>query len=184
MKLTEIPRTVPRMAKRPASWWKATMAAWRRCWMEPIATDTKLLDPTLEAVEVERPQRPPEEPQNLCLDKGYDNPTGRAAGAKHGYVPHIWHIGEKFNPDTAAKTFPARRWVIGRTIAWLSQCRAILILWDVQNANYLGLILQLASTLLRFRCLTQLQDLRSCLSRATSLGLVASPQSNRWSPRL
>lgn len=38
--------------------------------------DTKWLDATLAAVVVERPQPTPEEPQNLCLDKGYDNPTG------------------------------------------------------------------------------------------------------------
>ena len=39
--------------------------------------DTKLLAATLDAVVIERPQPTEEEPQNLCLDKGYDNPTGR-----------------------------------------------------------------------------------------------------------
>jgi putative transposase len=122
--------------------------------------DTKLLDATLEAVVVERPQPTPEAPQHLSLDKGYDNPTGRAAVAKHGYVPHIRRIGEeKFDPATTEKKYPARRWVVERTIAWLSQCRAILIRWDVHSENYLGLI-QLASALLWFRRLTRLQVLR------------------------
>jgi hypothetical protein len=29
------------------------------------------------------------------MDKGYDNPTGEAACAKGGYVPHIRRIGEE-----------------------------------------------------------------------------------------
>jgi hypothetical protein len=41
--------------------------------------DTKLLAATLDAVVVERPQPTAEQPQHLCLDKAYDNPTGEAA---------------------------------------------------------------------------------------------------------
>jgi putative transposase len=37
--------------------------------------DTKLLAETLEAIIVERPEPTAEEPQHLCLDQGYDNPT-------------------------------------------------------------------------------------------------------------
>ena len=37
--------------------------------------DQKLLEATIEAIVVERPD-PEELEQNLCLDKGYDNPTG------------------------------------------------------------------------------------------------------------
>jgi putative transposase len=122
--------------------------------------DTQLLDATLAAVVVERPQPTPEQPQHLCLDKGYDHPTGRTAVAKHGDVPHIRRIGEEqFDPATAAKTYPARRWVVERTIAWLSQCRAMLLRWDVHRENYLGLI-QLASALLWFRRLTRLHVVR------------------------
>ena len=53
--------------------------------------DTKLLKPTLESIVVDRP----ESVQNLCLDKGYDNPTGRRAVAEAGYQPHIRRIGEE-----------------------------------------------------------------------------------------
>jgi hypothetical protein len=35
--------------------------------------DTKLLEATIEAIVVERPE-PEQVEQNLCLDKGYDNP--------------------------------------------------------------------------------------------------------------
>ena len=50
--------------------------------------DTKLLEATLDAIVVERPS-PKKVEQHLCLDKGYDNPTGRAAVDKHQYIPHI-----------------------------------------------------------------------------------------------
>ena len=49
--------------------------------------DTKLLEATLEAIVVERPQPTDEAPQHLCLDKGYDNPTGHQnGGGKVGRV--------------------------------------------------------------------------------------------------
>jgi putative transposase len=44
--------------------------------------DTKLLKATLEATVVERPQPTEENPQHLCLDKGYDNPTGHGTAAE------------------------------------------------------------------------------------------------------
>ena len=119
--------------------------------------DTKLLDATLDEVVVERPQPTEEAKQHLCLDKAYDNPTGRAAVEQHGYVPHIRRIGEeKFDPDTGEKKYPARRWVVERTISWLSACRAILIRWDKHSENYLGLI-QWACALLWYRRLTRLR---------------------------
>ena len=40
--------------------------------------------------------------------------------------------------------------VVERTLAWLSKCRAILVRWDKQACNYLGL-LKLACALLWFR---------------------------------
>ena len=47
--------------------------------------DTKLLAATLDAIVVERPEPTSEQPQHLCLDKGYDNPTGRQAAEAHHY---------------------------------------------------------------------------------------------------
>jgi putative transposase len=112
--------------------------------------DTRLLKATLEAIVVERPQPTQERPQHLCLDKGYDNPTGRQAAAEHGYVAHIRRIGEEKLDATGQKRYPARRWVVERTLAWLSKCRAILVRYEKKAANYLGL-LQLACVLLWFR---------------------------------
>lgn len=112
--------------------------------------DTRLLEGTLEAIVVERPQPTEERPQHLCLDKGYDNPTGRGAAAEHDYVAHIRRIGEEKLDASGEKRYPARRWVVERTLAWLSKCRAILVRYEKKAANYLGL-LQLACALLWFR---------------------------------
>lgn len=112
--------------------------------------DTKLLEATLEAIVVERPTPTDDQPQHLSLDKGYDNPTGEQAAEKHGYTAHIRRIGEEKRDAQRVKRFPARRWVVERTLAWLSKCRAILVRWDKQAKNYLALI-QLACALLWYR---------------------------------
>ena len=99
--------------------------------------DAKLLEATLDAIVVERPQPTEEEPQHLCLDKGYDNPSGRGAAAGHGYREHIRRIGEEKLDASGDKRYPARRWVVERTLAWLSKCRAVLVRYDKKAANYL-----------------------------------------------
>ena len=117
--------------------------------------DTKLLEQTIEAIVVERPD-PADVEQHLCLDKGYDNPTGRNAVDRHGYVPHIRSIGEDIQASRKRRrSDKPRRWVVERTIAWLSKCRAILVRYDKNSFNYLGLI-QLACALLWFRRLHRL----------------------------
>lgn len=114
--------------------------------------DTRLLEATLDAIVLERPTPTEEKPQKLCLDKVYDNPTGRQGAATHGYLAHIRRIGEEKLDALAQKRYPTRRWVVGRTLAWLSKCRAILVRYDKKPENFLGL-LQLACALVWFRCL-------------------------------
>ena len=121
--------------------------------------DTKLLEATLQAIVIERPAPTEEHPQHLCLDKGYDNPTGYETVERHGYMEHIRRIGEEKLDEQGEKRHPARRWVVERTLAWLSKCRAILVRYDKHASNYLGL-LQLACTLLWFRRQHRLTVLR------------------------
>ena len=97
--------------------------------------DAKLLEATLDAIVVERPQPTEEEPQHLCLDKGYDNPSGRGAAAGHGYREHIRRIGEEKLDASGDKRYPARRWVVERTLAWLSKCRAVLVRYDQEGSE-------------------------------------------------
>ncbi len=118
--------------------------------------DTKLLKRTLQAIVVPRPRGTPSEKQHRCLDKGYDNPTGRAAATYRGYTPHILRIGEEKMDGRGRRRHPARRWVVERTLAWLSKCRAILVRYDKNPLNYLGLM-QLAYALLWYRRLNVLR---------------------------
>jgi len=119
--------------------------------------DCKLLDATLGAVVVERPKPTAENPQHLCLDKGFDNPSGEEAVAKHDYVGHIRRIGEEKLDAAGEKSYPARRWVVERTLGWLSRWRGLLTRWEKKPENYLG-FLKLACALLWFRRWHQLRQ--------------------------
>jgi putative transposase len=99
---------------------------------------------------VDRPKPTKRSPQNLCLDKGYDNPTGRTAAAAQGHTPHIRRIGEEKLDAKGRKRHKPRRWVVERTLGWMSKCRGILIRYAKKSCNYLGLI-QLCSGLLWYR---------------------------------
>ena len=117
--------------------------------------EQKLLKATIEAIVVERPD-PAKVEQHLSLDKGYDNPHGRAAAAEAGYVPHIRRIGEEAKKCDRSKGHKPRRWVVERTFAWLSKCRGLLVRYEKKDTNYLGLI-QLACGLLWYRRLDRIR---------------------------
>lgn len=111
--------------------------------------DAKLLEATIDAIVLDRPE-PDEVEQHLCLDKGYDNPSGHAAVLGGDYKPHLRRIGEEKLDERKRKRHPARRWVVERTAAWLNRCRAILVRYAKKSSNYLGLI-QVACILLWYR---------------------------------
>ena len=117
--------------------------------------DTKLLTQTLEAIVVERPEPTGKEKQHLCLDKGYDNPTGRNAVAETNYTPHLRRIGEEKFDGKKRKRRKARRWVVERTLAWLSKCRGLLVRYEKKSKNYLAQF-QFACALLWYRKLDRL----------------------------
>jgi len=112
--------------------------------------DFKLLEDTLDAIVIERPEPTEQAPQHLCLDAGYDKQPAREVAERHGYTPHIRKIGEEKLDDAGEKRYPARRWVVERTLGWLSKCRAILVRYEKKAANYLGLI-KVACILLWYR---------------------------------
>ena len=119
--------------------------------------DHLLLATTLDAIVVERPEATPEAPQNLCLDKGYDNACSKAAAQERGYTPHIRRIGQEKKDERGQKTHPARRWVhrqvnavVERTFSWLLRWRGILNRWEKKPENYLA-NLKLACALLWIR---------------------------------
>jgi hypothetical protein len=112
--------------------------------------DTTLLAETREAIVVERPEPTAEAPQPLCLEKGYDHPTGHHAAVEQHDTPHSRRIGEEKFDERRRKRHPARRWVVERTLAWLSTCRALFVRDDTHASHVLGW-LQLACALLWLR---------------------------------
>ena len=121
--------------------------------------DFKLLEATLDAIVVECPEPTEQVPQHLCLEKGYDKLPAREVVARQGYTPHIRKIGEEKKDSAGEKRYPARRWVVERTLGWLSKCRAILVRYEKKAANYLGLI-KMASILVWYRRQYRLSLLR------------------------
>jgi putative transposase len=117
--------------------------------------DHLLLRETIEAVVIERPEPTPEAPQHLCLDADYDNSSGRAAAVAGKYTPHIVPKRKEQRSQARRKGHKARRWVVERTLAWLCKCRAILVRYDKNDENFLGLF-QLACALCWYRRLHRL----------------------------
>ena len=110
----------------------------------------KLVAPTLYSLVVERPEPTPEQPQGLCLDKGYDYEEVRATLAVFGFTAHIRARGEEAQALKQWAGVRARRWVVERTQSWLNRFRRILIRWDKKADNYLA-FLHFASALIAFR---------------------------------
>ena len=115
--------------------------------------DFKMARATLESIPVARPQPTAEEPQGLCLDKGYDYDEVRELAEEFRYTAHIRARGEEAQAIKREAGFKARRWVVERTHSWMNRFRAILIRWEKKPANYLGL-LHLACALITYHCLS------------------------------
>ena len=112
--------------------------------------DMKLVRVTLEQIVVVRPTPTAEQPQGLCLDKGYDYDEVRATVAEFGFTAHIRSRGEEAQALKREAGTRARRWVVERAHSWLNRFRRLLIRWDKKAENYLG-FLHFACALLAFR---------------------------------
>lgn len=104
----------------------------------------KLVGPTLQTTVIQRPKPTPEQPQYLCLDKGYDYPAVRELVAMWGYTSQIRSRGEERIEKGVVPGYRARRWVVERTHSWMNRFRRLLIRWEKKVENYL--------TMLHFAC--------------------------------
>jgi putative transposase len=102
--------------------------------------DMKLVDATLEAILIKRPEPTVRWPQHLCLDKGYDYDAVRDTLEEWGYTAHIRRRGEETQAMRGIPGYRARRWVVERTHAWMNRFRRVLIRWEKKVANYLALL--------------------------------------------
>lgn len=78
--------------------------------------DFKMTEDTLQSIPIGRPAPTPDEPQGLCLDKGYDYDEVREKAAEHGYTPHIHRRGEEIADKRNIPGYRARGagWWSGR----------------------------------------------------------------------
>jgi len=112
--------------------------------------DMKLVRATLESLVAERPEPSAEEPQGMCLDKGYDYAEVREILTEFGFTAHIKARGVEAQELKAEAGKRARRWVVERSHSWMNRFRRILVRWDKKPENYLAL-LHFACGLIAFR---------------------------------
>jgi putative transposase len=99
-------------------------------------------------------KRPAHKEQHLCADKAYDATDVREFVASEGYTAHIKanlrrdrrpnDKDVQENEGAPEKSHPGRRWVVERTISWLTKRRGLRTRWSKKSENWLAL--------LRFAC--------------------------------
>jgi transposase len=113
--------------------------------------DMKLVGATLASIPVERPEPTPQQPQGLCMDKGYDYDEVRQIVEEFGFTAHIKARGEEAKEIKRKAGFKARRWVVERTHSWMNRFRGILIRWCKKPENYIAM-LHFAFAIITYRC--------------------------------
>jgi putative transposase len=102
--------------------------------------DMKLVAQTLDSIPVERPEPTPDQPQGMCLDKGYDYDEVREIVKEFGFTAHIRARGEEAKELKRNARRKARRWVVERTHSWMNRFRGILIRWSKKAENYIAML--------------------------------------------
>jgi len=110
----------------------------------------KLVRPTIESIVVERPEPTEEQPQGMCLDKGYDYDEVRDLLSEFGFIAHIRPRGEEARAIKKQAGFKARCFVVERAHSWMNRFRRLLVRWDKKPDNYLA-FLHFACGLIAFR---------------------------------
>jgi putative transposase len=97
---------------------------------EASVRDERLLAATVRRRGVRAPRPTEETPQHLCLEKGYYNRPTEELVEGRSYAPHVQRSGEAKLDEAGEKRFPARRWVVGRTLGGPSNGRATLVRYE------------------------------------------------------
>lgn len=80
---------------------------------------------------------------HLCADKAYDSEPLRAKLRRRKFKTHIRKREYDSNPPPPpleAEKYPARRWVVERTISWQNDFRSLRVRWAKKASNWLALI--------------------------------------------
>jgi putative transposase len=113
--------------------------------------DKTQVEAVLQSMPLAAPLATQEYPQHFCGDKGYDYDDVRLLIFLWGYIDHI-----KSRADERAEKRPtggrARRWVCERTHSWINRFRRLLIRWEKNLDNYLGLLHLACATIVWRNC--------------------------------
>jgi len=99
----------------------------------------------------------PNTKQHFCADKGYDFEDVHHFVEQARYIVHIKHKRKRGEPVVeeclipGETRFPARRWVVERTLGWLAKRRSLRIRWCKKVNNWLAFV--------QFACAHILMDL-------------------------
>ena len=102
-------------------------------------------DDLIVSIVVDRPD-PEQVEQHLCADKGYDYEDVHQTVSEEHYISHIKHRRRRNEPVVdecpipGELRYPARRWVVERTLGWLSKRRGLKIRWCKKVENWIALI--------------------------------------------
>jgi len=102
--------------------------------------DHLLFAATLDSIPIPRPQPTTTDPQNLCIDKGYDYDRVRAAAQERDYTLHLRTRGEELVDKRNIPNYRARRWVVERTHSWINRFRRLLVRWEKKAENYVAFL--------------------------------------------
>ena len=102
--------------------------------------DMKMVRATIENIIIEKPEATDEDPQGLCLDKGYDYDEVRDIVKEFGFTAHIRSRGEEKVLIKKVAGYKARRWVVERTHSWLNRFRRILVRWEKRADTFIAML--------------------------------------------
>jgi IS5 family transposase len=116
--------------------------------------DSQMLEVMLDAIwPIRQPRggrgRPRRRPAKLHADKGYDYPRCRAACRRRGIVPRIARRGIE-----SSERLGRHRWVVERTLAWLTRFRRLTIRYERRAAIHQA-FLSLGCALICWQALNQ-----------------------------
>ncbi len=90
--------------------------------------DSQLVVETLDAIPIERPELKTEDPQHLCLDKGYAGVPVDHEVRQRGCVPHVPRKANE-PPKPKHRRGKPRRWKVEQTQFWLNRAQRLPIPW-------------------------------------------------------
>lgn len=102
-------------------------------------------DDLIVSIVIERPD-PEEVEQHLCADKGYDYEDVHQVVAEERYISHIKHRRRRNEPVVeecpipGELRYPARRWVVERTLGWLTKRQSLRVRWCKKPENWIALV--------------------------------------------